>query len=72
MSRGGVTEHTRFQNKESTLFVDPCTAETKASMQCLDDNNYDRSKCEEYFKQYRDCKKRWFEERRRLKREGKI
>ena len=33
-----------------------CREEGKASMKCLSDNNYDKSKCEKFFEQYRQCK----------------
>jgi len=39
---------------------DPCTMESKESMKCLDDNNYDRKKCEKYFDNYKACKKFWW------------
>ena len=36
----------------------PCVQEAKASYKCMDDNNYDRDACLEYFKAYKECKKR--------------
>ena len=36
----------------------PCVQEAKASYKCMDDNNYDRDACLEYFKSYKECKKR--------------
>ncbi|CAG8743011.1 33429_t:CDS:2, partial [Racocetra persica] len=48
----------------------PCPNETSAAMKCLDSNNYDKSKCQELFLQYRECKKKWLEERRELRRRG--
>eukprot|EP00731_Ephydatia_muelleri_P012042 Em0006g936a len=36
----------------------PCLEEAKASYKCMDDNNYDRDACLEYFKSYKECKKR--------------
>lgn len=48
----------------------PCKAESKASMKCLDENNYMRSKCQEYFDAYIDCKKAWNERRSERRRKG--
>lgn len=31
--------------------------EAKASYKCMDDNNYNRDACLEYFKTYKECKK---------------
>jgi len=38
---------------------DPCTLESKASLKCMDDNNYNRSLCQKYFENYQACKKFW-------------
>lgn len=35
--------------------------------QCLIENNFDSSKCGEYFKVYKECKKQWLKEKRREK-----
>jgi cytochrome c oxidase assembly protein subunit 23 len=48
-----------FKKKETTKYMNPCEMEEKQSMKCLDKNNYDKSKCEYYFLQYRECKKQW-------------
>ncbi|KAJ2961100.1 hypothetical protein NQZ79_g3663 [Umbelopsis isabellina] len=48
-----------FKKKETTKYMNPCELEEKQSMKCLDKNNYDKSKCEFYFLQYRECKKKW-------------
>lgn len=39
--------------------MNPCALEEKQSMKCLDKNNYDRTKCDYFFQQYRECKKKW-------------
>ena len=36
-----------------------CAAEADASYQCLDKNQYDRTKCQDFFTAYRECKKKW-------------
>ena len=33
--------------------------EKKASFKCLDDNQYDKSKCQHVFDEYNACRKRW-------------
>ncbi|EMD38845.1 hypothetical protein CERSUDRAFT_47802 [Gelatoporia subvermispora B] len=53
-----------------TKFVDPCTEASKASMACMDRNDYDRDKCMDFFRAYRDCKKEWLEQRKTDRRAG--
>ncbi|KAN0062745.1 Mitochondrial copper homeostasis protein [Thecaphora frezii] len=50
--------------KQPSKFTDPCAKAAKQSMKCLDDNNYDRTKCGPFFNQYRECKKAWITQRR--------
>ena len=40
--------------------TDPCLAASTASMKCLDNNDYNRDECLEYFKAYRECKSQWY------------
>lgn len=42
-------------------FVDgySCSGAMDASLKCVTQSNFDDSKCEEYFKVYRECKKQW-------------
>ncbi|KAI8378612.1 hypothetical protein BD560DRAFT_325083 [Blakeslea trispora] len=62
----------KFKSKETTKYMNPCALEEKASMKCLDKNNYDKSACSYYFMQYKECKKKWMEERRALRRAGQL
>ena len=39
--------------------ANPCRDEAAASMKCLDENNYVKSRCQEYFDAYKECKKAW-------------
>lgn len=39
--------------------TNPCSEEARASLKCLDDNNYNRRLCEGYFEAYRKCKTAW-------------
>lgn len=39
--------------------IHPCVPERKRSMQCLSDNNYDYSKCQQFFDDFKKCKKDW-------------
>jgi len=49
-----------FQKRTVTSqFSDPCDEASKASMDCLNKNDYDRDKCLDFFQAYRDCKKAW-------------
>ncbi|CAJ0754472.1 14741_t:CDS:2 [Entrophospora sp. SA101] len=64
--------HLAYKKKLPSQFMEFCQKESTASLKCLDVNNYDRTKCQEYFSMYRECKKRWLEERKVLRREGNI
>lgn len=54
----------KFQTKGISQYYDPCEQSAKMSMRCLEQNDYDRSQCKEYFDAYRECKKQWLEARR--------
>ncbi|CAM6052175.1 unnamed protein product [Sphagnum compactum] len=34
-----------------------CAPQYAASLKCLDDENYDKSKCQEFFDAYKECRK---------------
>uniref|UniRef100_A0A1X7U7V5 Coiled-coil-helix-coiled-coil-helix domain-containing protein 7 n=1 Tax=Amphimedon queenslandica TaxID=400682 RepID=A0A1X7U7V5_AMPQE len=38
--------------------TNPCLKEANDSYKCMDDNNYNRDACLEYFKMYKDCRKK--------------
>ncbi|KAF9318424.1 Mitochondrial copper homeostasis protein [Podila horticola] len=62
-----------YNAKAQSQYMDPCRAQTKASMKCMDENNYDKRRCTRFFKDYTDCKKKWMEslrEERRLRNMG--
>jgi len=62
----------KFQERKTyTEFADPCEEAAKASMDCLNRNDYKRSACVGFFEAYRDCKKAWTEERKADRRAGK-
>ena len=42
-----------------TFPFSPCEAAVKASMDCLEKNNYKRSQCLHMFEAYKECKKTW-------------
>ncbi|CAO1627083.1 unnamed protein product [Jaminaea pallidilutea] len=50
--------------KTVSKYADPCAHAAKASMKCLETNQYDRSKCTQAFEDYRECKKAWITQRR--------
>ncbi|PVF99734.1 hypothetical protein CPB86DRAFT_872378 [Serendipita vermifera] len=60
-----------IDGKEASRFTDPCHAASKASMDCLNRNDYDRDQCLDYFRAYRECKAQWLKERREDRRSGK-
>ncbi|KAJ3995995.1 hypothetical protein F5050DRAFT_1572390, partial [Lentinula boryana] len=49
----------------------PCEAASKATMACMNKNNYDREKCLDYFQAYRECKNAWIEQRKEDRRNGR-
>ncbi|PFH49965.1 hypothetical protein AMATHDRAFT_146378 [Amanita thiersii Skay4041] len=62
----------QFEGRQvASQFIDPCAAASKASMDCLNRNNYDRDACLDYFQAYRDCKKAWIEKRKEDRRNGR-
>jgi len=64
--------HKKFSKRETyTKHTDPCEGAAKASMKCMDKNNYDRDKCLDFFQAYRDCKKTWLEKKRTDRRSGR-
>jgi len=61
-----------FRRRQYTSeFVDPCAEASKASMDCLNRNDYDRDKCLDFFRAYRECKSIWIEQRKADRRAGK-
>ena len=42
-----------------TSSLSPCEAAAKASMDCLEQNDYKRSQCLHVFEAYKECKKTW-------------
>ncbi|OCB86372.1 hypothetical protein A7U60_g6490 [Sanghuangporus baumii] len=57
-------EHFKAHKTVITKFVDPCEDASRASMDCMNRNDYDKQKCRNYFEAYRECKKTWMEQRR--------
>ncbi|KAF9005921.1 cysteine alpha-hairpin motif superfamily, partial [Cyathus striatus] len=49
----------------------PCAEASKASMDCLNRNNYDRDACLDFFQAYRDCKNAWIQRRNEDRRAGR-
>ncbi|CAG8438642.1 4864_t:CDS:2 [Funneliformis caledonium] len=64
--------HQKFKEKGTSKFLEPCKEESINSMKCLDKYNYDKGKCKDLFVLYRECKKKWLEERRELRRKGSL
>jgi cytochrome c oxidase assembly protein subunit 23 len=55
----------------TSQFIDPCEAASKASMDCMERNDYDRDACLNFFQAYRDCKGTWIEQRKQDRRAGR-
>lgn len=69
MSRpsGPPKGHTPGMDPNAHRFFDgySCSGAMEASYKCLADNNYDNSKCRDYFNAYQECKKQWLEEKKK-------
>lgn len=64
--------HAKFSARTSySKHTDPCEDAAKASLKCMDRNQYDKGKCEDFFQAYRDCKRAWLDERWNDRREGR-
>ncbi|KAF6753002.1 hypothetical protein DFP72DRAFT_1069784 [Ephemerocybe angulata] len=62
----------QFAGRQVTSqFIDPCAEASKASLDCLNRNDYDRDACLAYFKAYRECKNTWIQQRKDDRRAGK-
>ncbi|KXL48644.1 MAG: hypothetical protein FE78DRAFT_29013 [Acidomyces sp. 'richmondensis'] len=59
-----------FQSKRNSEYFDPCQEAADRSWKCLRRNGGDRLLCTDYFDAYKECKKRWMEERKEAKRKA--
>uniref|UniRef100_A0A8C0V097 Coiled-coil-helix-coiled-coil-helix domain-containing protein 7 n=3 Tax=Paridae TaxID=9153 RepID=A0A8C0V097_CYACU len=50
--------------------INPCIAETDATTKCMNDNNYNKDLCTDYFLKYKNCRKFWHEIMMQRKRSG--
>ncbi|NXU39708.1 CHCH7 protein, partial [Drymodes brunneopygia] len=39
--------------------TNPCLAETDATTKCMNDNNYKKDMCTDYFLKYKNCRQFW-------------
>ncbi|KAI6117434.1 cysteine alpha-hairpin motif superfamily [Pisolithus croceorrhizus] len=52
--------HSKFTARTTySKHTDPCEDAAKASLKCMDRNQYDKDKCQDFFQAYRDCKRAW-------------
>jgi len=49
----------RSADSERTTSISPCEVAAKASMDCLEKNDYKRPQCLRFFEAYKECKKTW-------------
>ncbi|KAG0055728.1 Mitochondrial copper homeostasis protein [Gryganskiella cystojenkinii] len=61
-----------YYSKAQSQYLDPCQAQTKASMKCMEANNFDKKRCTRFFKDYSDCKKKWLESLREDRRKKNL
>lgn len=50
--------------------TNPCAAESVASLKCLEENHYDKARCANYFKAYKECKRAWNQRKAERRRRG--
>ncbi|KAI5783548.1 cytochrome c oxidase-assembly factor cox-23 [Geopyxis carbonaria] len=62
--------HKQFNTKQRSEYFDPCQEAANRSYRCLARNQGDKDMCADYFQAYRDCKKRWTDERKEEKRKA--
>ncbi|KAI9228177.1 MAG: hypothetical protein DHS80DRAFT_16002, partial [Piptocephalis tieghemiana] len=67
-----MADHTVLDDKEASLFVDPCEKARQRSMACLEYYNMDRGPCEDVFIEYKKCKASWMDARREARRQGTL
>ncbi|KAI9295831.1 hypothetical protein K502DRAFT_202820 [Neoconidiobolus thromboides FSU 785] len=49
----------KMELKSASEYYEPCEFESKRSLKCLQENYLNKSKCNDLFQEYRDCKKYW-------------
>ncbi|KAG1741169.1 hypothetical protein EDB19DRAFT_1706739 [Suillus lakei] len=64
-ARKSYTQHTECVSRSHAEQA------AKASLSCMDRNDYNRDNCMDFFQAYRDCKKAWLEQRRDDRRAGR-
>ncbi|CAI5755708.1 unnamed protein product [Candida verbasci] len=60
----------KWTMKEPSKFYDPCEESRQASMDCLYRNQDDKYACQDFFDAYRECRKDFFNKKKKDKREG--
>lgn len=61
----------RWTHKEPSKFYDPCEESRQASMNCILRNPEDRLVCQDFFDAYKECKKDFFNKKKRDRIEGR-
>lgn len=61
----------RWANKEPSKFYDPCEESRQASMSCMLRNQEDKTVCQDFFDAYRECKRDFFNKKKKDRRDGK-
>lgn len=68
-------EHHRHKynwvNKEPSKFYDPCEESRQASINCVLRNQEDRMACTEFFDAYKECKRDFFQKKKKDRNEGR-
>ncbi|CDZ97879.1 cytochrome c oxidase-assembly factor cox23 [Phaffia rhodozyma] len=54
--KSGLTWKEMQKRNVVSKFQDPCAEAAQQSMLCMEQNQFDKEKCTDYFQAYRDCK----------------
>lgn len=61
----------RWSMKEPSKYYDPCEESRQASINCMLRNQEDKTVCQDFFDAYKECKKDFFNKKKKDRREGK-
>lgn len=61
----------RWAMKEPSKFYDPCEESRQASINCMLRNQEDKLVCQDFFDAYKECRKDFFDKKKKDKRQGK-
>lgn len=61
----------RYSMKEPSKYYDACDESRQASISCMLRNQEDKTVCQDFFDAYKECKKDFFNKKKKDRREGR-